>query len=85
MHTVGAFEGKNNFGRLLDLVEAGQEVLITRHGKAVARLVPNRGPSAEQQKTARAAADRIRKRAASRKTGPFRWEEWKTYRDEGRK
>ena len=37
---VGAFDARNRFGTLLDWVEAGQEVLITRRGKAVARLVP---------------------------------------------
>jgi prevent-host-death family protein len=37
---VGAFEAKNKLGTLLDWVANGEEVLITRHGKAVARLVP---------------------------------------------
>jgi prevent-host-death family protein len=40
MREVGAFEAKNKLGTLLDWVENGEEVLITRHGKAVARLVP---------------------------------------------
>jgi prevent-host-death family protein len=39
MRTVGAFDAKNTLGTLLDLVEQGQEVVITRHGKPVARLV----------------------------------------------
>jgi prevent-host-death family protein len=85
MHTFGAFEGKNNFGKLLDLAEAGEEVVITRHGKPVARLIPDRGITSEQREAARAAAKRIRERAAKRKTGPFNWDEWKSYRDEGRK
>jgi len=33
MREVGAFEAKNKLGQLLDLVERGEEVLITRHGK----------------------------------------------------
>jgi prevent-host-death family protein len=37
---IGAFEAKNRLSELLQLVENGQEVTITRHGKAVARLVP---------------------------------------------
>jgi prevent-host-death family protein len=37
---VGAFEAKNKLGQLLDLVERGEEIVITRHGKQVARLVP---------------------------------------------
>jgi prevent-host-death family protein len=40
MREVGAFEAKNKLGALLDWVAAGEEVLITRHGRAVARLVP---------------------------------------------
>lgn len=40
MREIGAFEAKNKLGTLLDWVEGGEEVLITRHGKAVARLVP---------------------------------------------
>jgi len=40
MREIGAFEAKNKLGALLDWVANGEEVLITRHGKAVARLVP---------------------------------------------
>ena len=39
MRTFGAFEAKNRLGALLDLVEQGEEVIITRHGKPAARLV----------------------------------------------
>ena len=38
--TIGSFEAKNRLSELLQLVENGGEVTITRHGKAVARLVP---------------------------------------------
>ena len=41
MRQIGAFEAKNKLGTLLDWVESGEEVIITRCGKAVARLVPN--------------------------------------------
>ena len=40
MREIGAFEAKNKLGQLLDLVEAGDEVAITRRGKVVARLTP---------------------------------------------
>jgi prevent-host-death family protein len=43
MREIGAFEAKNTLGSLLDLVAKGEEVVITRHGKAVARLVPEAG------------------------------------------
>lgn len=38
--TVGAFEAKTHFSRLLDEVEKGEEIVITRRGKEVARLAP---------------------------------------------
>lgn len=40
MREVGAFEAKSKLGTLLDCVERGEEILITRRGRAVARLVP---------------------------------------------
>ena len=40
MATVTAFEAKTRFGELLERVANGEEVVITRHDKAVARLVP---------------------------------------------
>jgi prevent-host-death family protein len=40
MREVGAFEAKNTLAALLDQVEHGDEVLITRRCKPVARLVP---------------------------------------------
>lgn len=39
MKTVQASEAKTHLLRLLDEVEKGETVLITRHGKPVARLV----------------------------------------------
>ena len=33
MHEVGAFEAKNRLGALLDRVERGEEIVITRRGK----------------------------------------------------
>lgn len=40
MNTYGAFEAKNRLSELLARVERGEEIVITRHGHAVARLVP---------------------------------------------
>jgi prevent-host-death family protein len=37
--TVGAFEAKTHLSTLLDRVGEGEEVVITKHGKPVARLV----------------------------------------------
>ena len=82
MRVVGAFEAKNKLGHLLDLVEQGEEVTITRHGKEVARLLPAR--PIRNREAARAAVRRIRERAEQRKLGRFNWSEWKSYRNEGR-
>ncbi len=40
MAKVSAFEAKTRFGELLDRVSKGEEVVITRHDKPIARMVP---------------------------------------------
>jgi prevent-host-death family protein len=35
MNEIGAFDAKNTLGTLLDRVERGEEIAITRHGKVV--------------------------------------------------
>jgi prevent-host-death family protein len=55
MHEVGAFEAKNRLGALLDRVEQGEEIVITRRGKPVAKLVPA-GVSFDREKARRAVA-----------------------------
>jgi prevent-host-death family protein len=39
---IGAYEAKTHLPRLLDEVERGGSITITKHGRAVARLVPAR-------------------------------------------
>lgn len=62
MHQIGTFEAKNRFSELLDEVEAGEEIVVTRRGKPVARIVafepPDRGVA-----DALAAMERIREQA----------------------
>jgi prevent-host-death family protein len=82
MKEIGAFEAKNTLGSLLDRVEQGEEIVITRHGKPVARLIPSSGGINSGQ--AQAAARRIRSRATQLKAGPFDWESLKAERDAGR-
>jgi prevent-host-death family protein len=43
MSTVTAFQAKTRFGELLDRVARGEEIVITRHEKPVARIVPEGG------------------------------------------
>lgn len=42
MKSVSVVEAKSRFSALLAEVEAGEEIVVTRHGKVVARLVPDR-------------------------------------------
>ena len=55
MREIGAFEAKNKLGQLLDQVEHGEEITITRHGRRVAKLVPA-GHGFDRAKARRAAA-----------------------------
>ena len=78
MIAVGAFEAKTHLSALLDRVAAGEEVLITKHGKPVARLVPVHH------------VDRVRANRAFEKLKELRKGttlgglSWKELRDEGR-
>ena len=46
MRSVPIVEAKAQFSALLAEVEAGGEIAVTRHGKVIARLVPDRRESA---------------------------------------
>jgi prevent-host-death family protein len=79
MIKVGAFEAKTQFSALLEKVENGEEVLITRHGKPVARLTNAQTAS---QADIDAAIARIKERRERMTTGKGGW---KALRDEGRR
>ena len=49
---VGAFEAKTHFGQLLNEVENGAEVHITRHGRPVAIMRAERAAEADEARTA---------------------------------
>jgi prevent-host-death family protein len=59
MRHVGAFEAKTHLSALLDAVERGETVVITRHGVPVAKLSPAGGLDEERQARARAAIQRM--------------------------
>jgi len=46
MRTYQIVEAKAKFSALLAAVEAGEEIAITRHGRVIARLVPDSPRSA---------------------------------------
>jgi prevent-host-death family protein len=70
MGKVTAFEAKTRFGELLDRVSRGEEVVITRHDRAVARLVPEGAPRKDEVRRAvsglRELQDRIRRRSRAK-------------------
>jgi prevent-host-death family protein len=70
--TVTATEAKTHILALLDDVEAGEEIEITRHGRLVARLVPARGGAALMGKYAGLAWTNVEDEALLFSTG----EEW---------
>ena len=82
MAEVGAFEAKNKLSELLDRAERGEEVVITRRGRPVAKLVPIK--SASEGERSRAAMKRLREHA-EKFGSKFDWQEWKAYRDQGRR
>lgn len=63
MSTVGSFEAKTKLAELLDRVESGETITITRHGKAVAKLIPA-GVDAEERARRRALIDEIKRKRA---------------------
>lgn len=83
MREIGAFEAKNTLGSLLDLVQKGEEVVITRHGKPVARLIPEY--EARNRQAAREAVARIRARKLKRTGSVPSVDDWIVYKNEGRK
>jgi prevent-host-death family protein len=40
MATINVFDAKAQFSKLIARAERGEEIVISRHGRAVARLVP---------------------------------------------
>lgn len=77
--TVGAFEAKTHLSTLLDRVGEGEEVIITKHGKPVARLV-----SAARVDRARV-NDAFEKLKLLRKQTTLGGLSWQSLRDIGRR
>jgi prevent-host-death family protein len=80
MKTISASNAKAQFLGLLDEVERGETIVITRHGKPIARLAPE--ASAREGEIAQARADI---EAMRQETQPVTREEILAWRDEARK
>ena len=79
MQTIQASEAKTHFLRLLDQVERGESIVITRHGKPVARISPQ--VDIDREKTQQAMREM---RELRKKIGRLSLEEILSSRDEGR-
>jgi prevent-host-death family protein len=80
VESIGLFEAKTHLSELVARAERGEEVIITRHNKPVARLVPM--PVTPHDATARREAVSALLKAA---TGRLLGADWKMLRDEGRR
>jgi prevent-host-death family protein len=82
--SVGAYDAKTRLSELLDRVEKGEQIVITRHGKPVARLVPE---GVYDKAAAHAAVARIRalRSELAARGVDLSDEEIRALRDEGRR
>lgn len=67
MVTVGSYEAKTRLAELLRMVEAGERVVITRHGQPIAVLA---APPGESDKTAAEAVEELEAFGRGRPLGP---------------
>ncbi len=80
MREIQASEAKTHLPQLLDDVERGETLVITRHGRRIARIVPEVDRRQEEIDKALAGIRELRKR-----TGRINLTELLSARDEGRK
>ncbi len=85
MATITAFEAKTRFGELLDRVSAGEEIVITRHEKPVARMIPEGKHRLADTERAAEGLERLQVEIA-RTCGRSRlsWKDFKRLVEEGR-
>lgn len=79
MREIQASEAKVHLPQLLDDVERGETLIITRHGRAIARLVPESNQRRDEIGNAIESMKRLRLR-----TGKITVEALLSARDEGR-
>lgn len=82
MKTVGAFEAKTHLGQLLQEVERGERIAITKRGKQIAMLVPAQAEEEQMDiESVFDAMDKIHEQVASR---GMTLKEIKLLKDKGR-
>lgn len=85
---IGVFEARNRFSELIDAAERGEETMVLRRGKPVARIVPvvasNADVAARRMQALRDAQE-IGARIRARLGRVFTHEELMEARDEGKR
>ena len=86
MATVPEFEAKTKFGELLDRVLEGEEIVITRHEKPVARLIAEGGRNLADIRRAAEGLEALQKEIAEASKGKRSgsWKEFKSAVEDGR-
>ncbi len=82
--SIGAYDAKTRLSELLDRVERGEQIVITRHGKPIARLIPEGGHDRAAALAALEELDKYRNELATRGVR-FTTREILAMRDEGRR
>jgi prevent-host-death family protein len=88
MESVGLFEAKTHLSELIARAERGEEVIITRHNKPVAKLVPittEISPELYRKRLEILAELQAVGREIAKRGGPITVEEILSWRDEGRR
>jgi prevent-host-death family protein len=78
MQRVGIYEAKNSFSALIEAVEKGEEVRITRHGKEVVRMLPVRRKPVITDEQIQRELDQIAALHATIRPGPS----WRALRED---
>jgi prevent-host-death family protein len=84
---IGVFEARNRFSELVEAAERGEEVIVLRRGKPVARITSAEpaGAVADQRRDVIRRAAELADRVAERMGRDFTHEELVAARDSGRR
>ncbi|MEM7765899.1 MAG: type II toxin-antitoxin system prevent-host-death family antitoxin [Pseudomonadota bacterium] len=82
MKTVGLFEAKTHLSALIEAVQRGETITITKRGKPVAKLVGHGEDAEDERERRRAAIERVREIREDFTLGGL---DWKALRDEGKR
>lgn len=82
--SITAFEAKTRFGELLDRVERGEEVVISRRDKPIARIVPEGRPRLKEVAEAAARLRMLRVNLSNQGVQPLSAAEVREAKEEGR-